>query len=335
MRPLTTGGGVFDLATRNIINSNLLLAGLGPTQGNVYWVLPHTGYDGNDGLSPGAAKRTLAAALAACAAGQNDIVLLCSQSNTAGNTTDYQSAKLDWNKFGVHLIGVNAGSFLGQRSRISNLSTAASFANLFEVSASGCIIAGIEFFQGAGSDTFSGAQTCVKVSGQRNHFINCQISGNGDLAGTTDQVGTNSLTITGSENTFDDCYIGLDTVIRATSLTEVVLSGSPTRNLFRKCHFETYTSASTFKMITIPTTMDRWTKFTDCDFVAVQNITSAVAPTGVIGITTCNGQVIVRNPLMYGFAQYVTADNAYVQMLGLVGTATSHLVGITQGVDAT
>lgn len=47
-----------------------------------------------------------------------------------------------------------------------------------------------------------------------------------------------------------------------------------------------------------------------------------------------NGAVIVKNCYLYGFAQYVTADNAYVQMLGFNGLATGHLIGIAQGVDA-
>lgn len=328
--PTQKGGGAMENSTLQTLG--LLTNMVFPTQGTVWWVKPHSGNDNNNGQTPDQAFATIGAALNAATAGQNDIVFLCSESNTASVTTNYLTSNLDWNKQGVHLIGVNNGSFLGQRSRVSCKSTVTSFANLFTVSASNCLIAGIEFFQGAGSTTLGTAQTCVTVSGQRNRFVNCQISGIGDS--TLDATGSNSLTVTGSENTFDDCYIGLDTVIRATSVTEVVLSGTPTRNLFRRCHFETYTSGSTFKMITIPTGMDRWTKFLDCDFVAVQNITSAVAPTGLIGITTCNGQVIVKNPYLYGFAQYTTADNAYVQMLGLNGLATGHLIGIAQGVDA-
>ena len=316
----------------DVVKANAFIGAQFLTQGQQFFVKPRTGSDGNDGKSPRRAFQTLAKALSAATANQNDVVWMFAESNTAGSTTDYQSANLDWNKDLVHLIGVNAGGFIGQRSRVAPLSTVTAFANLFTVSANGCYIANIEFFQGAMNTNPTAASTCVTVSGQRNHFVNCQISGIGDS--TLDDAGSNSLTITGSENTFDDCYIGLDTVIRATSVTEVVLSGTPTRNVFRRCHFETYTSGSTFKMITIPTGMDRFTKFVDCDFHAVQNITSAVAPTGLIGITTCNGVVLLRNPMLYGFAQYVTADNAYVQVLGHNGLATGHLVGITQGVDA-
>ena len=305
---------------------------LGPTQGSYWFVKPASGSDQNTGKSPDSAFKTLAQALAAATANQNDTVFLMSESNTASATTDYQSSVLTWNKDGVHLIGVNNGSLIGQRSRIAPLSTAASFANLFTVSANNCYIANIEFFQGSGSTNPAPASTAVTVSGNRNRFVNCQISGIGHA--NLDDAGSNSLTISGEENLFQRCYIGLDTIIRATSVTEVVLSGANTRNVFEGCHFETYTSGSAFKMVTVATTTDRFVKFLDCDFHAVQNITSAVAPTGLIGITTMNGAVLVKNPYVYGFAQIVTADNAYVQVLGLDGTATGNLIGIAQGVNA-
>lgn len=312
-----------------------LLGGSGiPFTGNYFFVKPHTGSDAQNGMSPTTAFKTLAFALTQCTAGNNDVVYLIAESNTAANTTDYQSATLDWNKDMTHLIGINAGSFIGQRSRIAPLSTVTAFPNLFTVSANGCLISNIEFFQGAMATNPTAASTCVTVSGLRNRFVNCQISGIGDT--TLDDAGSNSLTLasTAQENIFQHCYIGLDTVIRATSVTEVVIAGGA-RNTFENCQFETYTSGSTFKMVSVNTACDRFIKFIDCDFHAVQNITSSVVPTGLIGITTMNGEVLVKNCYLYGFTQYVTADNAYVQMLGFNGLATGHLIGIAQGVDAT
>ncbi len=328
--PLTIqqSGGTVQPSTLATLRT--VAAGVFPTQGNVFFVQPFSGNDNNPG-TPSAPFKTLVAALAACTAGQNDIVYLLAGSNTPSQTTDYEAAGLDWNKDMVHLIGVNAGPFLGQRSRISNLATAPPVPTLFTLSANGCLIQNSELFHGAGATDPTAASTCLKVTGQRNRFVNCQISGIGDS--TLDDANSNSLTITGSENIFQHCYIGLDTVLRATSVTEVICS-SGARNIFESCHFETYTSGSTFKMISVNAACDRFIKFVDCDFVAVQNISSAVAPTGLIGITTMNGQVIMRNPYLYGFAQFVTTDNAYVQVLGHNGLATGHLIGIAQGVDA-
>jgi len=301
------------------------------TQGRIIFCRPGTGSDGRDGSTPQKAVKTLVEALSLATANQNDIVALMAESNTAGSTTDYQSTQLDWNKDGVHLIGINCGPMIGQRSRISNLSTAAALAPLFTLSANNCLIANIEFFQGTpASGTTS---RCMDVTGQRNVIRNCQISGMGDLTAVADVAGSRSLKLSGSENLFDHCFIGLDTAIRATMTAEVEINAGA-RNIFERCHFETYTSLSTFKMITIATGCDRFVKFVDCDFVAVQNITGAVAPTGLIGITTMNGQTLLRNPYLYGFAQYVTADNTYVRILGFNGDSTTHLVGLAGSVDA-
>ncbi len=302
-------------------------------QGQRFYVAPGTGpgqgSDSYDGLSPLTPFRTLGKALQTAVAGRNDVVYLLSQGNVAAQTTDYQSVTLDWNKNNVHLIGVNCAPFLGQRSRVALLSTYDTASNLFTVSANGCLIQNVEFFAGVAGTTPTG---CMKVTGDRNHFINCQISGVGNSA--NDILGAYDLTVTGSENIWDGCYIGLDTVLRATCVTGVVFSGSPTRNMFRNCEFDWYTSASTFKGITVPTTADRWIKFNDCNFSCATNITSATAPTGIIGITTMNGYVRLKNPGLFGITQIVTADNAYVQVLGLNGLATGHLIGIAQGVDA-
>ena len=320
-------GGALQQSTLDALNS--LAAGVFPTQGNAYYVNPRTGVD----VNPGTVQlpfRSLRQALSVCTAGQNDVVFLCASSNTSSLTTDYLSANLDWNKDLTHLIGLNAGGAIGQRSRISNLSTAAAMAPMLTVSANGCLIQNIAVFQGnPASGTTSIA---MQVSGERNHIVNCAISGCGGA--TADVAGSRSLKVSGSENTFDGCYIGLDTIIRGTMTEEVEISAGA-RNVFRSCHFESYTSLSTFKAITVATGCDRFIRFENCMFTAVQNITSAVAATGALGITTMNGQVIMMNPYVYGYSQIVTADNAYVQVLGLNGLATGHLVGIAQGVDAT
>lgn len=304
-----------------------------PSQGNQWFVAPYTGSDtNNSGQSPNSPLKTLARALALATANQNDTIYLLAQSNTAARTTDYQAATLTWNKDAVHLVGVNCGPAIGQRSRISNLSTAAALAPMVNVTANNCLFQNLEMFQGTpGSGTTS---ICLQVTGQRNHFLNCQIAGMGDLTAVADVSGSRSLKLSGSENLFERCTIGLTTAIRATMTTECEISAGA-RNMFLDCDFETYTSLSTFKMISVATGCDRYVKLYNCRHVAIQNITSATAPTGLIGITTMNGQVMVKDNYLYGFANYVTADNAYVQMLGLNGLATDHLIGIAQGVDVT
>lgn len=297
-------------------------------QGNVFFVRPRLGSDGNDGKSPQTAFASLTTALGACTANQNDIVYLMAEGNSASNTTTRLSAAFDWNKDGTHLIGVNAGPMLGQRSRVAELSTVKTIEDMFTVSANGCYIANIEFFQGVATSTATAARAMV-VSGQRNVIENCQISGNGDLGGSTDDAGARSLAVTGSENLFKHCYIGLDTVIRATQTTEVSIA-TGARNIFEDCIINSYTSLSTFKAVTA-TSYDRFVIFKNCIFSAIQNITSAVAPTGAIANTTPNGQMMMQGGGVYGYANVSTADDTKLFVSAPAGGLVD--MGLATGVD--
>lgn len=310
-----------------VVNGDITLTGgLFPsqsfvTQGDIYYVKPYSGSDANNGKTPAKAFKTLRYALSQATADQNDVVYLMSESNTAANTTDYLDSALDWNKDGVHLIGVNCGSMLGQRSRIAQLSTVKTIEDLFTVSADNCLIANIEVFHGVASGTQTAGRAMV-VSGQRNRIVNCQISGIGDSS--FDDAGARSLAVTGSENTFQHCYIGLDTIIRGTAAAEVTI-GDVARTIFEDCFFNTYTSLSTFKMVTY-SAPDRFVLFKNCVINAVQNITSAVAPTGALAAaTSVNGQIILINSPVVGFADITTADDSKVLVSG---TGNGTLVGL-------
>jgi hypothetical protein len=304
-----------------------------PTQGKVFHVKPSSGLDGNDGLSPERAFKTLAKALSKATADKNDVVLFYAEDNSASGTTDYQSTALDWNKDLVHLIGVNSGAMIGQRSRIAQLSTVKTIENLFTVSASGCIIANLEVFQGVATSTAT-SPVAFTLSGQRNHVINCQFSGNGDTGGSMDNAGARSMILSGSENTIEKCYIGLDTVIRATQAAEIGLTGTPTRNIFKDCTINSYTSATGFLGCTVIAGMDRFTMFENCKFLCSENITSAVQPDAVFGggIATINGVIHLVNPYT-NYTQYAGADAPRVKALGKDGTATGNLIGVAQAID--
>ena len=319
-------GGGFTQNTLAAIQSFLSAQGI-VTQGNVWFVLPNTGSDTADGTSPQSAVKTLKQALSLATANQNDVVLLAAQSNTASNTTDYQNTGLVWNKDGVHLIGINAGGFLGQRSRVACQSTATAFSPLFTLSANGCLIQGIEFFMGAMSTNPTTASTCVLVSGSRNRLANCQISGIGDS--TLDDAGSNSLTITGTENMVQGCYIGLDTTIRGTAAAEVVISGTAARTMFVDTQIRSWTSLTTFKAVSIATTVDRFVQFIRPVFAAAQNLPSSAVPTGALGLTTIAGQVEVFGPVgLIGYALLSTGGNTYVKVVTPASATTGQ--GVAQ-----
>lgn len=314
----------------DVLQANVFIGGSSLlTQGKTWFVKPHSGSDGNLGNSPDRAFKTLAKALAMATANQNDVVYLFAESNTAANTTDYQATALDWNKDGVHLIGVGSGPLIGQRSRIAQLSSVKDIEDLVTISANNCLIANIEIFQGVTSSTATAARALV-VSGERNHIVNCQISGNGDLGGSTDDAGARSLHVSGSENTFTHCYIGLDTVIRATQTSEVSIT-SAARTTFEDCVFQSYTSLSTFKAITA-TSIDRFVILKNCILSAVQNITSAVAPTGAIANTTPNGNLIGLHSGVFGYADVTTSDDTKTLWLSH-GATTVVDMGVGKATD--
>jgi len=292
---LLTSAGVFTYQARDAINALISAQGL-LTQGNVWWVRPISGNDNNDGKSPATAFKTCGAALNAAVGGQNDIVLLCAEGNSAASTTDYQTALLNWNKDLVHLIGINAGPLYSQRSRIAFSSGYTGATDLFKLSANGCLIQGIEFFMGVASVNPTG---CMTVTGQRNHLIRCHIAGMGNAA--NDISGAYSLNLQGAEEClFEDCTIGQDTVQLGAGTSNSVLlftSNSPanTRNWFRGCRFMLDTSSATVCLFARGGgvgNLDRETVFEDCLFLnAIASASTTL--THAMAIATGGGVVIL------------------------------------------
>lgn len=280
------------------INGFPVMPGLPPhlafTQGRIFHVKPYSGDDTKTGRSPGGAWKTLAKALSEATANQNDVVLLYAESNTAAQTTDYQAATLNWNKDGVHLIGVNAGVNVSPRSRVAFTSDYDTASNLFTVSANGCYIANIEFFEGVAGTNPTG---CVNVTGSRNKFENCHIAGIGNDA--NDIANAYSLRVAGSENEFVRCTIGLDTISRGTGdNAEIVLAGGA-RNKFVDCDIITFAAVNTHQFVKRASSgSDRFTTFKNCAFInAVQStgvsmlealdVTAGGSPAGLILLQSC------------------------------------------------
>jgi hypothetical protein len=270
-----------------------------PFTGNYFFCKPGTGAggaDGNDGKTVGTAVATVAHALSLCTAGNNDVVFLIASSNTAANTTDYQSATLDWNKDGTHLVGINAGSRWSMRSRIAQLSTATGVSPLVKVSANNCYIANIEIFQGVADAT---SLIAVEVTGQRNVFANCCIQGMGNATQVT--AGGMSLKLTAaSENLFSNCLIGTDTIARDQNVTEMdVITGS-TRNYFRNCIFDSYLSNAGFAAVTIGTNgIDRELVFDNCQFWA-KSSNKSITQTAVFSIPAISqGAIVLFNSTFF------------------------------------
>ncbi len=315
------------------------------TQGKSWFVRPGTGSDGYKGNRPDRAFKTLnnagagsAGALYNATANQNDVVYLMSENNTTASTTDYQSyasagvAALTWNKDLVHLVGVGAGNAFSQRSRIAFLSTFATASPLMEFSANGCHVANIQFFAGVADTSPTG---CVKVSGARNRFFNCHFAGIG--ATTNDIDNAYSLWVTGAENLFENCVIGLDTVDRGATSNfnyEVLLgpttgTGGAARNVFRNCIFLSRLSSATKHpfigtIVASPFGDPSFALFDNCKFIATSTnygYTQTYAVKNTAALTA--GGILLHNPAGLGVAAWAAAGN-HVYVSGGPATLTGY-----------
>lgn len=274
--------------------------GLMPTQGKVIHVKPYSGSDGNNGLSAKRAVKTLAKALSLATADQNDIVLLYAESNTAANTTDYQSSTLDWNKDLVHLIGVNAGGPFSQRSRIALISTYVTASNLFTLSADGCYIGNINFFAGVADTNPTG---CVQVTGDRNFFDNCHIAGIGN--NSMDTAGAYSLYLNGTEEgIFRHCQIGLNTIAAGSAAnSEILMANTVKNNFFEDCliyrRIEHATNHPLVK-VAAATSLDEINVFKRCGFISTSE-NYATSNAGVFKFVATPTQGLIMLDHCYGY----------------------------------
>lgn len=328
--PTQFTGGALTAATLSTINqlTNMVF----PTQGNVWWVRPRTGSDvNNSGTQATSAFKTLAKALSMATANQNDIVYLVAEGNTAANTTDYQTSTLTWNKDLVHLIGVNDGPRIGQRSRIAFLSTYATASNLMTVSANGCVFANLGLFAGVASALPTG---CLQVTGQRNNFVNCQISGMGNA--NNDIANAYSLYLNGAaENTFESCYIGLDTVtLGANANSQIRCASQATRNTFYNCEIATYTNhATNNNFLRAPTgSLDRRLTFVDCFFFNPVDSSSTALTQAFIVAADAGGTVLLvgANTGVVGATDWNSTDSGNVRAVN--GTVTAGTYGLAVAV---
>lgn len=272
-------------------------APFGPNS-QAWFVAPRTGSDGNSGKSSGRPVKTLSKALSLAVADRNDVVFMIAEDNSASGTTDYQSTALDWNKDGVHLIGVNSGTFMGQRSRIAQLSTATDVDGLFTLSASNCYISNIHIFQGVDD---SGSVNAMTVTGERNLIENCHIAGIGH--NTMDVAANRSLMLDGAaETVFRNCTIGLDTISRDTATAEIEFTNQVTRLLFDRCVFPTFAGAAGFVFLDFDaaSTLDRFTVFRDCLFTNAVQSTATEMTELTDANASAGGALIFQNVCVMG-----------------------------------
>lgn len=289
-------------------------AGLLPFTGNYFFVNETTGSDGNTGQADNPFA-TLTQALAKCTAGNNDVVFLTGTVHTTATT--------NWSKNNTHLIGLSAPCD-NDRSRISQTGSTV-FTPLVNVTASGCIFANIGTFHGFAN---ASTQICWAEAGGRNYYQSVQFFGMGNATAAA-QAGSRSLTVAGSgENLFEQCTIGLDTIVRATNANASLefLSSTP-RNTFRNCIFQAFISDVSDVHVTVGADgIDRYVLFDNCAFINAVESTSSTMSAAITANASAGGAVLLQNPISLGATAIATTGPVYI--VGAVPTAATSGIAI-------
>lgn len=295
--------------------------GMLPFTGAYFWVNATTGSDGNTGGAQDPFA-TLTQALLAVSNAPN--------SSALGNViflegTIHTTATLNWTLNNTHLVGLTSPSD-NDRARISSTG-ATGFSPLVKVTGTGCMFINIGTFHG-GFTGATGSQVCWNENGGRNYYQNCQFLGGGD-ATTAALAGMRSLTITtGGENLFENCTIGLDTIVRATNANASMelLSGTP-RNTMRNCIFQALISDVSDVHITVGADgMDRYLLLDNCSFINVVDSTSSTMSAAITANVSAGGSILVQGGLSLGATAIATTGPVYVN--GAVPVATTSSIAI-------
>ena len=272
---------------------------------------PINGSDSNSGDRWSQPVQTLAAAYALTTANRNDCVLAI-----GGATATSPATALAWANSYTHLVGLSADlPGCGQRVRVTG-TAALDLDYIVDFQGNGCVVKNVQFFQGNDAAEDSGA---VIVSGSRNHFVNCFFAGMGHATAAA-RAGSYSLKITGAENAFERCTIGLATMCRGAANTELWMTGECNRNQFRNCEFVSWSvTAGKLAVKLDSSAVPYTTTFWDCLFhnLNSDNGASGGKPDNVFSdAATPMHLVILKDCMMVGFdgwadtATYLYSDGA-------------------------
>ena len=289
-----------------------------PFTGAYYFVNEATGLDGNTGLSPSQALKTLDRAL----------VLESAATGGAGNRnsvvyfsgTQHRTTTLTWNLPQTHLIGIDAPLRRGKRSRIST-SGSTGFNDLVNVTQSGCYFANFGTFYGFPNT--SGALVCWNDAGGRSCYDGVEFLGFGDgtaSTGTANLTGARAFkfnTNTG-ESTWRNCVFGVDTVTRNATNYTLELAGNAPRLSFENCTFEAYLGASggaSSHLLIGAAGIDRYADFVGCRFHAAGD-SGGTTMAQVLNVSSSAGGTVYLDQCSFGHGAtaWQTSPSANVVM---------------------
>lgn len=288
-----------------------------PTVGTIFYVDPSGGSDtANSGTSQNDAYATVSKALSSCTSAQHDVVIV---SPTGGTGRATETTAISWNKRFTHLIGSAAPTIQDARAGIS-FDTGGSLT----LSENGCIFSNV---------TFNGSADInvpVTFTGDYNSFSGVDFKGSLN-ATTGDDTAARALVLSGAqENSFYGCTFGADTFMRSAANATVEFASAASRNYFADCNFVMAADAETpvHVLHSEANSVDRWTKFEDCDFYAFYtNHSAKVNAVFDLSAQTATCDIIMKgSALAVGFDDWeATASNF---MWFQPATATTSAIGL-------
>ncbi len=273
----------------------------------VFVVDPVNGSDSNTGEKFEFPLLTISAALAKCTGDRHDTVLVI-----GGDTAVLETAAVNWNKDYTHLIGLCAPTHVSQRARI--VCNATDLSPFFTLSAKGCLIRNVIFWQGQ-DDVHS--LVCVSVTGPRNVFDNVHFAGGGHATQAIDG-GASLLLNGGSENRFIHCTIGIDTISDGTGMAGLVVAatGGAARNLFEHCTFRMYAghAGAIFVELLGNSGLDRDLTFKDCIFLNLSSTAMTQAFAVAAGFDPANKRVLLKDCALIGATDWDGNDRGILYL---------------------
>lgn len=284
--------------------------------GRHFFVKPYGGQDGVRGDDANRPLDTLTAALAKVHADRFDTVHMLGYSNTAANSTEYRTTALgglDLNKDCVRWIGHhNGGGWLSQRARVSPYAASVNASPTVTLSGDNQLFKGFQVLGGSSGDT--AASIAMRVSGTRNLVEGCHLAGIGDDVADT-FTGSCSLDVTGLENEFRRCSIGLTTVDRGTAINSEIHLASG-RTMFENCTILMRATATTHLAVQAGAALADVTTFKNCTFYNWGTATMAQAFT----FAGTGGKVCLQNCAAFGITAWETSASGHL----LVDTSTCY-----------
>lgn len=299
---------VTDLEVQNIIGAGTL-----PDMGGIKVFLdPTNGSDGNDGLAPNRAFKTLASAYARLTANKNDAIYYI-----PGASGCVLTAVFDWDKAYTHLIGLHPMRF-NNRCKITT-ATANTMTPLFTLTGNACIVKNMMFSQEGSHAT--GNAVPLYVVGDRCYLENVSTRNIGALAVVN--AAHRSLKIGAADDlTFINCQFGecsYDAVTAASTVIEFVGIGG--KWLFENCMIIGASSSSA--------TFCKWgasaggfTLFDRCKFF--NRVGAGLeAMTQAFSIDASSDKVYLVDCIVDGATALETADSGLLYGVNAKATTTS------------